>query len=215
MDMKPRAIYEAKGVIVAAGLFWLAALLFLPPLAVPAALGVLFILWFFRDPERQPPPDESLAVAPADGVVVAAGPEDGDGRLGGPVERVVIFLSIFDVHVNRAPIAGRIESSEESDGQYLDARRPESSVWNARRVWLIRGDQGTAVVVRQIAGLVARRIVAWRKPGDLVARGQRIGMIRFGSRTEADFPAGTQLLVRVGDRVRAGESPIARLSPIP
>jgi len=135
---------------------------------------------------------------------------DGDGETGKPVVRVVIFLSIFDVHVNRSPIAGRVVRSEPKEGLYLDARNPHSSARNARRTWVIDGSAGR-VVVRQITGAIARRIVAWSHVNDDLERGERFGMIRFGSRTEVDFPESTPILVRVGDRVRAGETAIARL----
>jgi len=208
--MKRKAIYEARWILAVLVPLWLAAMMVSAVLALPLALALLFTLYFFRDPVRKPPADPALAVAPADGVVVAVGDVDGDGLLGGPVRRVVIFLSVFDVHVNRSPIAGRVEHSEERTGEFLDARNPESSVRNARRTWVIRG-ASCAVVVRQITGAIARRIVAWKQVGDPLRRGQRFGMIRFGSRTEVDFPAGTELLVEVGARVRAGETPVARI----
>lgn len=192
------------------GILWVIALLILPVLSLPCALLVLFTLYFFRDPVRVPPGDPSLAVAPADGVVVAVEDCDGDGLLGGPVRRIVIFLSVLDVHVNRSPIDGTIERSDPRTGRFLDARNPQSSELNARRTWLIRG-AGGAVVVRQITGAIARRICAWKQVGDIVRRGERFGMIRFGSRTEVDFPAGTEILVRPGERCRGGETPVARV----
>ena len=116
----------------------------------------------------------------------------------------------MDVHINRAPIRGEISHSEPFTGRYLDARNPESSKVNARRTWLIKNEKAT-VIVRQITGAIARRICAWKQVGDGVSRGERFGMIRFGSRTEADFPEGTEILVKIGDVVRGGETPIARL----
>lgn len=201
---------EARGILAVLGALWLATLLYLPPVSVLVALCVLFTLFFFRDPRREPPADPDLAVAPADGKIVAVETCDGDGETGTPVQRVVIFLSIFDVHVNRSPIAGRVVRSEPKDGLFLDARNPQSSVRNARRIWVIDGSAGR-VVVRQITGAIARRIVAWSRVGDDLARGERFGMIRFGSRTEVDFPEGTEILVAPEDRVRGGETAIARL----
>ncbi len=208
--MKTRALLEARWILVVLGGAWLVALLFFQPLAVFLAFAVLFTFYFFRDPERTPPGDPGLAVAPADGVVVAVEDCDGDGLLGGPVRRIVIFLSVLDVHVNRSPIAGEVTHSEPRDGAFHDARDPRSSQFNACRTWVIRGE-GCSVVVRQITGAIARRIVAWSRVGDPLARGERFGMIRFGSRTEVDFPDGTETLVRPGDRVSAGETPIARI----
>lgn len=203
-------MYEARGILGVLGALWILALLFFPVLSLPCALAVLFTLYFFRDPVRMPPADPSLAVAPADGVVVAVEDADGDGLLGGPVRRVVIFLSVLDVHVNRSPISGTIERSDPRTGRFLDARNPQSSEVNARRTWLIRGAAGP-VVVRQITGAIARRICAWKQVGDVVGRGERFGMIRFGSRTEVDFPAQTEVLVKVGDRCRGGETPVAKM----
>jgi phosphatidylserine decarboxylase len=210
--MSGRALYEARWILAVLGGLWLVMLPFVPYVSVPLAAALLAVLCFFRDPVRCAPGDASLAVAPADGRVVAVEDCDGDGLLGGPVRRVVIFLSIFDVHVNRSPIAGTVEHSEPASGSFLDARNPLSSERNARRTWVIRGPQ-CAVVVRQITGAIARRIVAWNQVGDCLERGQRIGMIRFGSRTEVDFPEGVELLVGVGDRVRGGETPVAKIPP--
>jgi len=115
---------------------------------------------------------------------------------------------VFDVHVNRAPIAGEVVSTEEKNGKYLDARHPDASSLNAFRSWLIRGPQGS-VAVRQITGAIARRIVAWSEPGDHLEKGERFGMIRFGSRTEVFLPAGSLVRVAVGDKVRGGLTLIA------
>lgn len=208
--MRKQALYEARWILAVLGVLWLVLMPLFLPASVLLALMILFTLYFFRDPERQPPEDPALAVSPADGVVVAVEDCDGDGLLGAPVRRVVIFLSIFDVHVNRSPIAGQIVHSEPKTGESLDARNPQASVRNARRTWVVRGSH-TSVVVRQITGAVARRIVAWRQVGDHLARGQRFGMIRFGSRTEVDFPVGSDILVKVGDRVKGGQTPVAKL----
>jgi phosphatidylserine decarboxylase len=210
--MSGRALYEARWILAVLGGFWLVTLLLAPFVSLPVAAALLAVLYFFRDPRRSPPEDKHLAVAPADGVVVAVEDCDGDGLLGGPVRRIVIFLSIFDVHVNRSPIAGSVEHSEPAGGMFLDARNPLSSEQNARRTWVIRGPRG-AVVVRQITGAIARRIVAWQQVGDTLERGQRFGMIRFGSRTEVDFPQETRVMVKPGDRVYGGRTPLANFPP--
>jgi phosphatidylserine decarboxylase len=209
--MKFRALGEARWIfgILAAGcavsLAWSAAV------SLIFAGLLLFSLYFFRDPERQPPSDEALAVSPADGVVVEVKETGENEFIKSRVKRIGIFLSVFDVHVNRAPIAGEITHSETMTGRFLDARNPSSSEVNARRTWAIRG-KGMTIVVRQITGAIARRICAWKQVGDSVQRGERFGMIRFGSRTEVDLPLESEILVKPGERVRGGETAIARLS---
>ncbi len=209
--MKFRALGEARWILGVLAVCWLASLAWLPAVSLAFAALLLFSLYFFRDPERQPPPDEMLAVAPADGLVVEV-KEAGESQfINQRVKRVAIFLSVFDVHVNRAPIAGEITHSEPMTGRFLDARNPASAQVNARRTWAIRG-RGVTIVVRQITGAIARRICAWKQVGDAVERGERFGMIRFGSRTEVDLPFESEILVKPGEKVRGGETPIARLS---
>lgn len=209
-EMKFQSLWEARWIFGVLGFCWLITLLIVPLVSLLFAGLLIFSLYFFRDPERQPPADESLAVSPADGLVMAIEETEETEILKTKVRRVVIFLSVLDVHINRAPIAGEITHSEPFTGRYLDARNPESSKLNARRTWVIKGAQAT-IVVRQITGAIARRICAWKQVGDGVGRGERFGMIRFGSRTEADFPEGTEILVKPGDVVRGGETAIARL----
>ena len=210
--MKLRALGEARWILGILAVCCFAFLAWQPVLSVFFAGLLLFSLYFFRDPERQPPADENLAVAPADGVVVEVKETGEDQLIKGKVKRIAIFLSVFDVHVNRAPIAGKITHSEAATGRFLDARHPSSGEVNARRTWAIKGKE-TTVVVRQITGAIARRICAWKKVGDAVERGERFGMIRFGSRTEVDLPVDAEILVDLRDRVRGGETPIARLGP--
>ena len=209
--MKFRALREARWILGLLAACWVATFALFPLLSLVVAGMMLFSLYFFRDPEREPPADESLAVSPADGVVVEVSEVEETEFLNGRVRRVGIFLSVFDVHINRAPIAGDITHSEPFTGRFLDARNPDSSKLNARRTWVFQGPQAT-VVVRQITGAIARRICAWLQVGDSAARGERFGMIRFGSRTEADFPIDAEILVKIGDRVQGGQTPIARLS---
>lgn len=208
--MKWRALFEGRWIFAILGLFWVVSLLVLPVFSLLFAAMLLFSLYFFRDPERAVPSDPTLAVSPADGVVVAVDEVEEDEFLHRRVKRVTIFLSVFDVHINRAPCAGEVAHSVPVVGKYLDARNPESSKVNARRTWVFRTAFGE-VIVRQITGAIARRIVAWSKVGDHVERGERFGMIRFGSRTEVDFPLNAQILVKPGDRVAGGATAVARL----
>jgi phosphatidylserine decarboxylase len=173
------------------------------------ALG-LFCAYFFRDPERVLPAGESLVLSPADGKVVKLGPA-ADGTAPGPgAQQLSIFLSIFDVHVNRAPIAGRIERVDYHPGEFLPAFDDKASLRNEQNsVTLERG--GQRVVFKQIAGLIARRIVFRKRPGDAVERGERVGLIRFGSRVDVVLPKSAAIKVQVGDRVQGGASVIAEL----
>jgi phosphatidylserine decarboxylase len=206
-----RALAEARWILAILWICFLLSAAFLPPLSILFAALLLFCFYFFRDPEREPPSDETLAVSPADGVVVEVKKTAENRFMNSPVNRVTIFLSIFDVHVNRAPITGEITHSEATSGRFFDARNPASSRMNARRTWAIQG-RGMTIVVRQITGAVARRICAWKQVGDMVERGERFGMIRFGSRTEVDLPLDIEILVRSGERVRGGQTPIARFA---
>ncbi len=177
-------------------------------------------LWtaaFFRDPIRTTPTGEGLIVAPADGLVtmIATVPPPrelvGDGGLAdAPMIRVSIFMSVFDVHINRAPISGTITRVVYIAGKFLNADLDKASEDNERQHILVEGEDGTKVAFTQIAGLVARRIVPWVKVGDRVVAGQRVGLIRFGSRVDVYLPAGTSSQVLLGQRAVAGETIIAR-----
>ena len=184
-------------------LAWLAGVWFaLPPLAT-----ALFLLYFFRDPERLVSNDPGpVVVSPADGRVVDICAGEHQGR---PVRRISIFLSPFDVHVNRAPIAGFIRDVQYSPGRFRMANRPEASVQNESNSVTVEGPEGV-VVFKQIAGLVARRIVFWKKQGDRVARGERVGMIKLGSRVDVFLDSSWEILVPWGTRVRAGTTILAR-----
>jgi phosphatidylserine decarboxylase len=211
--VKPRrALHEAFGILAILGVLFVASMLWYQPIGVLLLALIGFVFYFFRDPERHAPDDLGLAVAPADGQVVAIEERIESDVL---VQRMVcisIFLSVFDVHVNRSPIAGRVTHSEGKKGKYLDARNPASARENAHRLWVIEGKTAT-VAVRQITGAIARRIVPWSKVGDDLAQGEKFGMIRFGSRTELYVPLGSKVLVRVGESVRAGVSPMVELAP--
>jgi phosphatidylserine decarboxylase len=172
-------------------------------------VGIVFTLFFFRDPERDLPGDDSVIVSAADGLVVAVD-EFEEMEFGlGKVKRVAVFLSVFDVHVNRSPVAGTVKRIVHTPGAFLDVRHPDAALKNEHQDWLLETARGP-VAVRQIAGLVARRIVAWSKEGDTLERGARFGMIRFGSRTEVYLPLSCEITVRVGDRVEGAGSPIAK-----
>ncbi len=168
-----------------------------------------FVVAFFRNPERSIPGDDRTVVSPADGKVIAVGEvEQADGS---KALRIGIFLSVFDVHVNRAPLAGRVVSVERSGSKFLAAFNPEAERLNVSCAMTLETARGERVRVVQITGLIARRIVFHPKVGDWIARGARYGLIRFGSRTDVVLPAGARVSVRVGDRVRGGSSVIASL----
>jgi phosphatidylserine decarboxylase len=161
-----------------------------------------FVLNFFRDPERSIPADPCAIISPADGHIVQIQEETLTGQ---PQRRVSIFMSPLDVHVNRAPIAGTLRDVRYRKGAFHVASKTRASVENEQNTFTIEGAQGT-VVVSQIAGALARRIVFWKKAGDQLARGERVGMIKFGSRVDVLLDPGVELQVKVGDSVRAGSS---------
>ena len=170
----------------------------------------LFTVAFFRDPDRPVPADPNLVVAPADGRVSDMVELDEKEVLKTKTRRVGIFLSIFDVHTNRAPIAGRIVYRQHHEGLCLDARDPECPEKNEAMTWAFENSRGM-IVVRQLTGAIARRIVAWANVGDELKKGERFGMIRFGSRTELYLPLEAEVLVKTGDHVSGGSTVIARL----
>ena len=188
----------------------LAAVLFL--LRWPWAGGVLlalglFTAYFFRDPERPVPADPRLVLSPADGKVIVAGPAPAGNPLGEGATQVSVFLSIFDVHINRSPVGGRISRVEYHEGEFLPAFQDKASLANEQNsVTIDGGDPSRSVAFKQIAGLMARRIVFKKKVGDTVAAGERVGMIKFGSRVDVFLPRDTRLRVHKGDRVVAGVS---------
>jgi len=177
-------------------------------IAVPLFLLALFMAYFFRDPERISPTDEDIVIAPADGrvtKVAQAVPNDSNSP-----KVVSIFLSPFDVHINRAPIAGEIVDVVYTKGRFLIATREEASVVNEQNALTIRGERMT-VVCKQIAGVLARRIVCWKQKGEQVNLGERFGLIKFSSRTDLVLPPEVEISVRIGDRVRGGVTVIGRL----
>jgi phosphatidylserine decarboxylase len=195
----------------------------LPPLALGAAalflrwtfVGIVllclaaFIFYFFRDPERIIPADPNAIVSPADGRVVVVTDEENAGR---PGKRMSIFLAIWNVHVNRSPAAGTITSMNYCPGKFSAAMRASASTDNEQNVINLATDAGE-ITFKQIAGLIARRVVCWKKVGDRVARGERIGLVRFGSRADLWLPRDSELLVKVGDHVAGGSSIVAYWPP--
>ncbi|MGZ4975439.1 MAG: phosphatidylserine decarboxylase family protein [Limisphaerales bacterium] len=173
-------------------------------------LLLLCTVAFFRDPEREVPSDPYVIVAPADGTVMDIIALDETEVLKGKTRRVGIFLSVFDVHTNRAPIDGRVAYRQRRPGLFVDARRADCSEKNESMTWAFENPRVT-IVARQITGAIARRIVAWAQIGDELKKGERFGMIRFGSRTELYLPLNAEVLVKVGDHVLGGSTIIARL----
>jgi phosphatidylserine decarboxylase len=177
--------------------------------AIPPLLFAAFFLWFFRDPNRTIPPERGLVVAPADGKVtqVALVSTPDGQRL-----RLSIFLSVFDVHVNRSPVEGILREVRYRKGEYLNAMNPVCAERNEQNLAVVDCIEGYQVSFIQIAGLLARRIVFNKKPGDYLERGERVGLIKFGSRTDILLPGSAEPLVKPGDRVRGGASVIARIA---
>jgi phosphatidylserine decarboxylase len=178
--------------------WWIAGVLLL-------AFG-LFCFSFFRDPDREIPADSAIIVSPADGRVVVITEEENAGRKG---TRISIFLAIWNVHVNRSPAAGVITKLDYRPGKFLAAWDPNASTQNEQNIFTLATSNGS-IEFKQIAGFIARRVVSWKKPQDIVAKGERIGLVRFGSRVDLWVPEGSELLIKVGDNVSGGSSALAR-----
>jgi phosphatidylserine decarboxylase len=166
----------------------------------------IFVFSFFRDPERVIPADPGAIVSPGDGRVVVVTDEEAAGQ---PGKRISIFLAVWNVHVNRAPAAGVITKMEYRPGKFLAAMRERASMENEQNIFTLSTDAGE-MVFKQIAGLIARRVVSWKREGERVARGERIGLVRFGSRVDVWLPKDAEILVRVGENVKGGSSVLAR-----
>ena len=173
-----------------------------------AGLGAFFA-YFFRDPDRQIPAGEGLVVSPADGKVMIAGPTDGRWSPPGDWQQITIFLSPMDVHMNRTPVDGRITRIDYRAGKFLPAYKEEANQNELNEIWI--DHEGEPVVVRQIVGVLARRVVCRVEEGQALERGERIGLMKFGSRMDVFLPPHAELLVRVGESVVAGETVLARL----
>jgi phosphatidylserine decarboxylase len=199
--------------ILVSAFFTFTAFFVAPPwTALALFLITAFVVWFFRNPERKTPVGEKLVISPADGKVIRIEDIQDHELMKGPFRKISIFMNVFSVHVNRSPCAGRIETIRYYEGKFLSANLDKASSDNERNGIVIRLEDGRAIGMIQIAGLVARRIACWVKEGIMVEKGERVGLIRFGSRVEVLLPADTNVLVKLGDNVRAGETPIGGLS---
>ena len=208
--MRAQTFLEARWIFAVLVVLAIASWFLTPWLSLLFLLLIFCTLAFFRDPDRAAPADPNLIVAAADGTVTDIVEVDENEILKKRSRRIGIFLSIFDVHTNRAPIDGRIIYRQHREGLCLDARRPECSEKNESMTWAFQNSRVT-IVVRQLTGAIARRIVAWSGVGDELKKGDRFGMIRFGSRTEVYLPLAATVLVKMGDHVSGGSTIIARL----
>lgn len=197
------------------GLLWTAlgigAAFVFPPAAAVPALGLWFTLYFFRDPRRVPPAADDLIVSPADGTVVEISKSPESRFLNEETVKIGIFLSVFNVHVNRAPCAGVVKRIQYTPGRFVDARKPDCGTVNEQNA--IHIDGKVPVVVTQIAGAIARRIVCAIRENEPLEKGQKIGMIKFGSRTDLYIPASklAELQIKLGEKVKGGETVLARI----
>jgi phosphatidylserine decarboxylase len=208
--MRLQTLTEARWILAILGGAALVSLFFSVWFFLLFLILIAYTFYFFRDPERAVPADAGAIVAAADGTITDIIEIDEDEVLKTKTLRVGIFLSIFDVHTNRAPIDGKIIFRQHREGLCLDARKPECSEKNEAMVWAFENPRAT-IVVRQLTGAIARRIVAWSDVGDELGKGERFGMIRFGSRTEVYLPLAASVQVQVGEHVAGGSTIIARL----
>ena len=192
-------------------IFLLLGWLFVPALIYVAAVLLFlaaFVAFFFRDPERDTPADEKIIISPADGLVVVLKPVDPQNASVGTL--VSIFLSVFDVHVNRSPLAGKVTQADYKPGKFLVASKQRASVENEQTIITVE-NRYAKVVFKQIAGLIARRIILWKKVGDEVKLGERVGLIKFGSRVDIILPPQVTVMVRKGQRVKGGVTIIGKV----
>ncbi|HEX7535133.1 MAG TPA: phosphatidylserine decarboxylase family protein [Syntrophales bacterium] len=184
------------------GIIWAASAFF---------IATCFVAWFFRNPEREFPDSAKAVISPADGQVIKIENVVENDFLKGPAQKISVFMNVFDVHVNRIPYSGTVADIEYNKGNFFSANLDKASELNERNSILIKTDDGKKILTIQIAGLIARRIECWVKEGMHVRKGERFGLIRFGSRLEVFLPPDAMISIRVGDRVRAGETPIGWL----
>ena len=208
--MRSQTLYEARWIFVVLALMAIASALFFPWLLLLILLLTIYVFWFFRDPARVIPTDPDAVLAAADGTVADIIELEEPEVLHARQKRVGIFLSVFDVHTNRAPVEGKIIYRKAHAGLCLDARHADCTTKNRAMTWAFQNARGI-FVVRQLTGMIARRIVGWSQVGDELKKGEHFGMIRFGSRTEVYLPLDAEVLVKVGDRVTGGTTVIARL----
>ncbi len=209
--MRSQTLYEARWIFLVLALLGVASVFISLWLLLPVLLLTIYTFWFFRDPARVSPNDPDAVLAAADGTVADIVEIEEPEVLHARQKRVGIFLSVFDVHTNRAPVDGKIIYRKAHAGLCLDARHADCTTKNRATTWAFQNPRGI-FVVRQLTGMIARRIVGWSKVGDELRKGEHFGMIRFGSRTEVYLPLDAVVLVKVGDRVTGGTSIIARLS---
>ena len=209
-----------RGPVVREGYIYIAAALFLAvvmyfgfgvAVAVPFVVLACYFTYFFRNPDRTIPTDEHLVVSPADGTVQDVVELEDDDFVKGPCTKIIIFLSVFNVHVNRSPIAGEIKCQKYVCGRFRPAYKEEVGFENERHMLGIENENGFRVTVTQIAGILARRIVSWVTLDDNMSKGQVYGLIKFGSCTELVVPRNVEVLVKKGDKVRGGESVLGRI----
>lgn len=209
-----------RGPVVREGYVYIAAALFLAvvmyfgfgvAVAVPFVVLACYFTYFFRNPDRTIPTDEHLVVSPADGTVQDVVELEDDDFVKGPCTKIIIFLSVFNVHVNRSPIAGEIKCQKYVCGRFRPAYKDEVGFENERHMLGIENERGFRVTVTQIAGILARRIVSWVTLDDNMSKGQVYGLIKFGSCTELVVPRNVEVLVKKGDKVRGGESVLGRI----
>lgn len=209
-----------RGPVVREGYVYIAAALFLAvvmyfgfgvAVAVPFVVLACYFTYFFRNPDRTIPTDEHLVVSPADGAVQDVVELEDDDFIKGPCTKIIIFLSVFNVHVNRSPIAGEIKCQKYVCGRFRPAYKDEVGFENERHMLGIENEKGFRVTVTQIAGILARRIVSWVTLDDNMSKGQVYGLIKFGSCTELVVPRNVEVLVKKGDKVRGGESVLGRI----
>ncbi len=204
---------EGRRFVLAAALLTLIGTLLWQPLAVPGALLLLGVRFFFRDPERVTPADPRAVVSPADGIVCLIMQSPIPAALGAgntPVWRVSVFMSVLNVHINRMPAAGTLLNTQHIPGKFFNASLDKASEDNERHLYLMRTGDGQTLAFVQIAGLIARRILCFVRAGQTLALGERFGLIRFGSRVDVYLPPGVEPAVRVGQIMVAGETPLAR-----
>ncbi len=200
-------IFIAIGVVLTLGSY------FLLGQSITIFLGALtfFCLWFFRDPKRKVPQEADLLVSPADGKVVDISSVEEDRFFKKPAIKVSIFLNVFNVHVNRVPVEGKVTDVIYNAGRFLNAGSPKASLDNEQNAVILEMPNGKKIICVQIAGLIARRIVCWTKKGDNLDRGQRFGLIRFGSRVDLFLPTDTEINVSMGDKVIGGETILGKI----
>jgi len=207
----PIAVEGYPFIVLAGFVTMVFALLSWKILAVIAFFLTLFITYFFRNPERTLPEDENAVVAPADGVIIYLGPSS-EEHVMAEMTKISIFMSVFNVHVNRAPITGRIVETFYNRGKFLDVRDERATFENERSGLVMEDARGTRIVVVQVAGLIARRIICYLQKGDQAIRGKRYGLIRFGSRLDVYLPGQVDLKVKLGEKTVAGETILGYLN---